>query len=121
MIRIACRPVYITELSQQQCGNDWTYFVLQAYVSCKHGGDRVVAFDRAGVLFVFNFNGTQSFTDYRIGVDAPGKYKLVLDSDEEWFGGHSRLDHSVEYLTQNEDWGGRRASIMVCQLLPFHS
>lgn len=82
-------------------------------MSCKHGGDRVIAFDRAGILFVFNLHPTQSFTDYKLGVDTPGKYKVVLDSDEEWFGGHNRVDHKTEYFTNNEDWAGRRASIMV--------
>jgi Alpha amylase, C-terminal all-beta domain. len=35
------------------------------YVSTKHEGDKVIIFERAGLLFAFNFNGTQSFTDYR--------------------------------------------------------
>jgi 1,4-alpha-glucan branching enzyme len=36
------------------------------YVSCKHEDDKTVAFERAGVLFVFNFHPTKSFTDYRV-------------------------------------------------------
>lgn len=38
-----------------------------AYVSWKHEGDKVIAFERGGVLFVFNFHPTKSFTDYRVG------------------------------------------------------
>lgn len=49
---------------------------LKAYVSCKHEGDKVIAFERAGLLFVFNFHPYQSFTDYRIGVDVAGDYKV---------------------------------------------
>ncbi|VDP95804.1 unnamed protein product [Trichobilharzia regenti] len=45
----------------------------QAYVSRKNEGDKVIAFERAGVLFVFNFHPTQSFTDYKIGVETPGR------------------------------------------------
>lgn len=82
-------------------------------MSCKHGSDRVVAFDRGGVLFVFNLNANQSFPDYKVGVDLPGKYKLVLDSDEGRFGGQNRLDHSTEYFTTDEPWANRRASLMV--------
>ena len=93
--------------------SNFMIFNLQAYISCKHGSDRVIAFDRAGVLFVFNFHASQSFTDYKVGVDEPGKYKLVLDSDEKWFGGHSRLDHDVEYFTHDEPWANRKASLMV--------
>ena len=90
-------------------------------MSCKHGGDRVIAFDRAGLLFVFNFNATQSFTDYKLGVSQPGKYKVVLDSDAEEFGGHKRIDHSVEYLSQNEEWASRPACIMVSPVYNYLS
>lgn len=37
------------------------------YVSCKHEDDKVIAFERAGLVFVFNFHNSKSFTDYRIG------------------------------------------------------
>lgn len=37
------------------------------YVSRKHEGDKIIAFERAGLLFVFNFHMNRSFTDYRIG------------------------------------------------------
>lgn len=38
-----------------------------AYVSRKHEGDKIIAFERAGLVFVFNFHPDRSFTDYRIG------------------------------------------------------
>lgn len=38
-----------------------------AYVSWKHEGDKIIAFERAGLLFVFNFHMDRSFTDYRVG------------------------------------------------------
>ncbi|XP_050413059.1 1,4-alpha-glucan-branching enzyme [Patella vulgata] len=80
----------------------------QNYVSCKHQGDKVVVFERANkLIFIFNFHPSQSFTDYKIGVNIPGKYKIVLDSDSEEYGGHKRLDHSTEFLTFNEPWHDR--------------
>lgn len=85
----------------------------QAYVSLKHQGDRVVAFDRAGVVFIFNWS-ISSYTDYKIGVPEPGKYKLVIDSDTKENGGHARLDHArTECFSQPGDWNGRPHSIMV--------
>jgi len=72
-----------------------------------------MVFDRAGVVFIFNFHPSKSFVDYKVGVNSCGKYKIVLDSDAEWFGGHSRLDHSVEYLVDNWAYAGRAASITV--------
>ncbi|CAI2723355.1 unnamed protein product [Schistosoma spindalis] len=85
----------------------------QAYVSRKNEGDKVIAFERAGVLFVFNFHPTQSFTDYKIGVDAPGKYHIVLDSDQEEFGGFKRIDQSVDVFTRNEPWDNRRNCVFL--------
>ena len=33
-----------------------------------------MAFDRGGVVFIFNFHASKSFPDYRIGVPAMGRY-----------------------------------------------
>ena len=47
-------------------------------MSRKHEGDKVVVFERAGLVFIFNFHPTQSFTDYKIGVQSNGKYPSVI-------------------------------------------
>ncbi|XP_064121951.1 1,4-alpha-glucan-branching enzyme-like [Macrobrachium nipponense] len=83
------------------------------FVSTKHNGDKVVVFERGGCVFVFNFHPNKSFSDYKIGVGSSGKYKIVLDSDAEEFGGHKRLDHSVEFFTKQEDFNGRPNSLMI--------
>ncbi len=62
-------------------------------------GDNVLAFKRGDLVFVFNWNPSQSFTDY--GFLAPaGEYEVVLDSDSEGFGGYNLLDDSVHHFTQ---------------------
>jgi len=85
----------------------------QGYISRKDQGDKVIVFERAGVVFCFNFNPTKSFTDYKIGVHEPGKYKMVLDTDAEDFGGHKRLDHSTEFHTFPEPWDNRANHLYV--------
>ena len=60
--------------------------------------DKVLAYHRGLFLFVFNFNPTQSFTDYGIPLGA-GKYKLVLSSDSGRFGGYDRVDEEISYYT----------------------
>uniref|UniRef100_A0A672ZF59 1,4-alpha-glucan branching enzyme n=1 Tax=Sphaeramia orbicularis TaxID=375764 RepID=A0A672ZF59_9TELE len=70
-----------------------------AFVSAKHEEDKVIVFDRANVVFIFNFHPSKSFQDYRIAVEVPGKYKIKLDSDEVLYGGHGRLDHNTEFFT----------------------
>eukprot|EP00914_Ancora_sagittata_P001187 GHVO01003054.1.p1 GENE.GHVO01003054.1~~GHVO01003054.1.p1 ORF type:complete len:464 (+),score=47.82 GHVO01003054.1:603-1994(+) len=79
----------------------------QAYVSRKHEGDKVVVFERGGLLFVFNFHPSQSYSNYKIGVQVGGIYAILLDTDEERFGGQGRLDHKVEFHTFAEGWDDR--------------
>ncbi|RZF42612.1 hypothetical protein LSTR_LSTR001407 [Laodelphax striatellus] len=79
-----------------------------AYVSWKHQEDKVVVFERAGLLFAFNFHPTKSYTDYRMGVDGSGEFKVVLNSDDPAFGGHNRIDTSVAHYTDPLGWAGRR-------------
>ncbi|XP_003748235.1 1,4-alpha-glucan-branching enzyme isoform X2 [Galendromus occidentalis] len=84
-----------------------------AYVSWKHEEDKVVAYERAGLLFVINFHGQKSFPDYRVGVDVAGKYKIVLNSDEAKFQGHCRVDPNVEAFTEPHGYANRRNSLLV--------
>ncbi|KAJ7639073.1 glycoside hydrolase family 13 protein [Roridomyces roridus] len=85
----------------------------QAYVSLKNEVDKVIVYERAGILFVFNFHPSNSFTDYRVGVDAPGKYSVVLTSDEKRFGGFDNVSLGGEYLTTDLEWNGRKNFLQV--------
>jgi 1,4-alpha-glucan branching enzyme len=74
----------------------------------------MVSFERAGLVFIFNFHPTQSFTDYRIGVDVPGDYRIVLSSDAKEYGGWERVDVSKsQFLTTPEPWNNRSCYIQV--------
>jgi 1,4-alpha-glucan branching enzyme len=67
----------------------------------EHNENKVLAFERAGHLFIFNFHPSRSYDGYRI--DAPsGQYRLVVDSDAEIYGGHGRLEPDQVYFTQPE-------------------
>lgn len=83
------------------------------YVSLKHESDKIVAFERGNVLFVFNFHPTQSFADYRIGVEIAGEYKVVLCSDDALFGGYERISKDVKYKTHPEHYCGRKNFIQI--------
>ncbi|KAL5007568.1 hypothetical protein ScPMuIL_016374 [Solemya velum] len=83
------------------------------YVSRKHEDDKVIVFERMDkLLFVFNFHPSKSYSDYRVGVQWPGKYKIVLDTDDTQYCGQGRLDHNVEMHT-GEGWDGRYHSIQI--------
>ncbi|OVE75845.1 1,4-alpha-glucan-branching enzyme [bacterium E08(2017)] len=73
--------------------NNW----LPQQLHC-NDGDKVLAFRRKDLIMMFNFHPTESFCDYGIKVP-PGKYELILDSDEERFGGQSRIESGQTYLT----------------------
>ncbi|CEP62235.1 1,4-alpha-glucan branching enzyme LALA0_S05e00892g [Lachancea lanzarotensis] len=86
----------------------------QAYVSLKHEVDKVIAFERNGLLFIFNFHPTESYADYRIGVEAPGRYKIILNTDRGEFGGHDRIDEAAsEFFTTDLRWNERSNYIQV--------
>ena len=60
--------------------------------------DQVLAYRRDEFLFVFNFNPTQSFSDYGILVPT-GSYEVVLNTDAKEFGGNGLTDDKVIHLT----------------------
>ncbi|XP_034936725.1 LOW QUALITY PROTEIN: 1,4-alpha-glucan-branching enzyme [Chelonus insularis] len=83
------------------------------YVSWKHEDDKIIAFDRAGLVFVFNFHPTKSFANYVVGVPAQGAYKIVLNSDDDQFGGESRVDNSVKHFTESQPYADRPYRILI--------
>lgn len=86
----------------------------QAFISLKHEGDKVLAFERAGLLFVFNFHTDKSYTDYRVGVDVPGEYKIALSSDAKEFCGYERVDvEKSRFHTTPEMWCNRSNYVQV--------
>ena len=63
----------------------------------ENNSDKVVAFTRGELLFVFNFHPSLSFTDY--GIPVQGRFRIVLDSDDPLFGGFNRIDRNAVYLS----------------------
>ena len=53
--------------------------------------NRILAFARGGLVFVFNFHVGTSFPDYQLPVPAEGEYEVLLSSDEPAFGGFGRV------------------------------
>jgi len=63
-----------------------------------HEQDKVIAFERNNILFVFNFHHSNSFSDYMFAAP-PGKYQMVFNSDEPRFGGKARLKQDQIHFT----------------------
>jgi len=63
----------------------------------ENNSDKVIAFMRGDLLFVFNFHPTLSFTDY--GIPVHGRFRIVLDTDDQLYGGFNRIDRTPLYLS----------------------
>lgn len=59
--------------------------------------DKVIAFTRGELLFVFNFHPVKSFTDY--GIPIKGKFRIQIDSDDPAFGGFDRINRKSVYAS----------------------
>lgn len=66
--------------------------------------DHVVSFIRGDLLFIMNFSPNRSWTDYGIPA-AAGSYNVILDSDDQQFGGQNRIDDSTRYFTSPQENG----------------
>jgi 1,4-alpha-glucan branching enzyme len=66
----------------------------------EHIADAILAFERADLLFVFNFNPSRSFEQRKIDCKA-GDYRIVLSTDDSEFGGFNRIDKSVTFTTDS--------------------
>ena len=69
---------------------------------------KIIAFERGGLLFVFNFHPSQSQTNFWLPAHptGEGKYKAIFSTDEVDFGGQGRISEDYEYYTQTDDKRG---------------
>ena len=66
--------------------------------------DKVIAFERKGLLFAFNFHPDRSQTGVRIPVRAAAEYTVELSSDDEQYGGQGLVEH-MTYSTKLTEEG----------------
>jgi len=66
-------------------------------------GCKLLCFERANLLFAFNFSIDGSYPDF--GLVSPGGHtrKVLLDTDAPDFGGHGRIDPAVTHQPLNAD------------------
>ena len=70
----------------------------QINILCIHEDDKVIAFERKKLIFIFNFHHSKSFSDYMFTAP-PGEYRVVSNSDEIRFGGKGRLQPDQKHFT----------------------
>ena len=64
--------------------------------------DQVLAFRRLDLVFIFNFHPNKSFTDYGI-LTEPGRYELILNSDDKQYGGFGLVEDNQTYFTMETE------------------
>lgn len=71
---------------------------------------KIVAYRKKEFVFVFNFHPTYSYKKLELPLHEDASYRVVMDTDEERFGGYSRISHEVIYECQkmavNPDYTG---------------
>ena len=55
--------------------------------------DKVIAFYRKGLLFAFNFNPVESYTNVLVPVPSNADYTVALSTDDEKYGGQNLIEH----------------------------
>ncbi len=91
---------FLAEFDKAMIGITKKNFLLESSESSllhEHNSDMVLGFERNGLVFLFNFQPFQSYTDYTIGA-AQGEYDLLLDTDSKDFGGHGRIKSPQKYF-----------------------
>jgi len=58
---------------------------------------KLLAFKKGGLVFLFNFSPSESFAEYELPTGGQGKYQVVFNSDENIFGGQSRISKDYIY------------------------
>ena len=70
---------------------------------------KILAFERGGLLFVFNFHATRSAKRFFLptALTGAGKYRAIFSSDDAAFGGQDRIDEKYIYATKNDKKRGQ--------------
>lgn len=66
---------------------------------------KTLVFNKAGIVFLFNFHPTNSYEGYTLPVPQHGKYKVIFNTDQAEFGGCSRIDTNYTYQTRSGTTG----------------
>ncbi|MFN6944385.1 MAG: alpha amylase C-terminal domain-containing protein, partial [Cytophagaceae bacterium] len=64
--------------------------------------NNVMVFERNNLIFLFNFNVSNSIFGYKFQAPQKGNYKIILNSDNPEFGGFNRVDNQIEYKTDED-------------------
>lgn len=79
-----------------------TISIPEIYKIWENKEDQVLFYTRGDLMFIYNFNPSQSFVDYGIKY-AESSFQIILNSDSDMYGGHNRIDDSIIHQTVSSD------------------
>lgn len=94
---------YLSNFDREMLSLLQTYNVLNAndlqnlWTDEEH---KLLAFRKGGLIFLFNFNPSGSFTEYELPTGEIGEYEIIFNSDENIFGGQGRI--ATDYIYQSK-------------------
>ncbi len=62
--------------------------------------NKIIAYKKGGLVFLFNFNPAESFPDFKLQTFEDGNYKVIFDTDQKIFGGQARISHDMVYTAE---------------------
>jgi len=74
-------------------------------------GCKILTYERAGAVFALNFNPSSSYEGYWLTVPSKGRYKVVMSTDREEFGGHGRISEEYVYTSSKHPDGKYKLQI----------
>jgi 1,4-alpha-glucan branching enzyme len=66
--------------------------------------NQVIIFERNNLIFLFNFHVNRSVFGYRFKAPQGGSYQIVLNTDNKEFGGFGRVDNTISYSTDSDQF-----------------
>lgn len=61
---------------------------------------KIIAFRNKDIVYLFNFHPSNSYDSFHLPIHDLGNFKVVMDTDEEKYGGYSRISHDYLYKTE---------------------
>ena len=65
--------------------------------------NKILIYERAELIFLFNFHTSASIPGYEFAVPEAGNYKIILSTDNVKFGGHGRIKEDMHYATRFDE------------------
>ncbi len=68
-----------------------------------HNADNVLAYQKGGAAFVFNFDPSRSYDGYFVPMAEEGEYTVAMSTDDYCYGGHGRVAHQTYKSIKHAD------------------